>query len=70
MRRRRASGSSFEGLRKYSDEALMALVQEWIEVHNNAIDLNEFAKAHTVSIPRIEQILDKMISMGYLELKS
>jgi hypothetical protein len=57
-------------LKKLSDESLMALIEEWIEVHNNAIDLIEFGKAHDVSPTRVEQILDKMISLGYIELKT
>ncbi len=61
---------SVNTLRKYSDEALMALIEEWIQVHNNAIDIIEFGKAHDVSPTRVEQVLDKMISLGYIELKT
>lgn len=57
-------------LQKYSDESLMALVEEWITVHNSAIDVILFAKEHNVSPTRVEQILDKMVSLGYIELKS
>ena len=57
-------------LKKYSDEALMGLVQEWIEVHDNSIDTEQFAKNYTLSIPRVEQILNKMVMLGYLEVKS
>ncbi|MDE1822853.1 MAG: hypothetical protein KGI00_04360 [Candidatus Micrarchaeota archaeon] len=59
-----------DSLQKYSDEALMALVEEWLEVHGNAIDLEEFSKTYSISIPRVEQILNRMVSMGYIELKS
>lgn len=62
--------SQLSALQKYSDDALMALIEEWIEVHSNSIDLQEFSKTYLVSIPRVEQVLDKMVSMGYLELKS
>lgn len=57
-------------LQAYSDEALMAMVEDWIEVHNSSIDIGEFAKAYKVPEPRVEQILDRMTSMGYIELKS
>ncbi len=57
-------------LQKYSDESLMALVEEWITVHNSAIDVVLFSKEHNVSPTRVEQILDKMVSLGYIELKS
>ena len=57
-------------LQKYSDESLMAMVEEWITVHNSSIDVVEFSKAHNISTTRTEQILDKMVSLGYIELKS
>ena len=56
-------------LQTYSDEALMAMVQDWIESHNNSIEVNDFAQGYKLPVPRIEQILDKMVSLGYLELK-
>lgn len=59
-----------EALKKLSDESLMALIEEWIQVHGNSIDILEFGKSHDVSPTRVEQILDKMISLGYIELKS
>lgn len=59
-----------KSLQTYSDESLMAMVQDWIEVHNSSIDVGEFAKIYKVPEPRIEQILDKMVSLGYIELKS
>lgn len=57
-------------LQKYSDESLMVMVQDWIEVHNDAIDLEEFSKTYGIATPRVEEILDKMVSLGYLELRS
>ncbi len=53
----------------YSDESLMVMIEEWIEAHGNTIDINEFAKSYKIMPPRIEQILNKMVSFGYLELK-
>ncbi|MGC8538311.1 MAG: hypothetical protein ACP5MK_00365 [Candidatus Micrarchaeia archaeon] len=61
--------AELDKLQIYSDEALMSIVQGWIETHNSSIDLDEFSQAYKVSIPRVEQILDKMVSLGYLELK-
>ncbi len=58
------------GLQKYSDDSLMALAEDWITVHNSSIDVVAFAKEHDVSPTRVEQILDKMVSLGYIELKS
>jgi hypothetical protein len=59
-----------KSLQTYSDESLMAMVQDWIEVHNSSIDVGEFSKTYKVPEPRVEQILDKMVSLGFLELKS
>ncbi len=56
-------------LQTYSDEALMAMVQDWLDVHDSTIDIGEFAKTYKIPEPRVEQILDKMVSLGYLELK-
>lgn len=57
-------------LQKYSDESLMVLIEEWLQVHGNAIDVEEFSKTYTISMQRVEQILDRMVSMGYIELKA
>ncbi|MGC8479256.1 MAG: hypothetical protein ACP5M9_01120 [Candidatus Micrarchaeia archaeon] len=56
-------------LQKYSDESLMALVEDWINVHGSSIDIDEFAKTYNLSSPRVEEILDKMVSKGYIELR-
>ncbi len=56
-------------LQTYSDDALMGMVEDWIEVHSSAIDVGEFSKTYKVPEPRIEQILDKMVAAGYIELK-
>ncbi len=56
-------------LETYSDESLMVMVEDWIDAHNNTIDLMEFSKTYKIPIPRAEQILNKMVSTGYIELK-
>ena len=58
-----------KALETYSDESLMAMVQDWIETHDSTIDINEFAKSHKVPPPRVEQMLNKMVSLGYIEVK-
>ena len=47
----------------------MARVQDWIESHDSTIDINEFSKSNAVTPPRVEQILNTMISRGYIEVK-
>lgn len=56
-------------LQTYSDSSLMVMVQDWLESHDDAIDINEFAKNYKVPTTRVEQILDRMVSLGYIELK-
>ncbi|MCL4379169.1 MAG: hypothetical protein M1160_02810 [Candidatus Marsarchaeota archaeon] len=56
-------------LQTYSDEALMARLQDWIEAHNSTIDVDEFSKATGVAPPRVEQALNMMISKGFIEVK-
>lgn len=61
--------TQLSALQKFSDESLMALIEEWLTVHNNYIDIMEFSKSNNVSPTRIEQMLDKMVSLGYIEVK-
>ncbi len=56
-------------LENYSDESLMVMVQEWIESHGDTIDIPEFAKAYKITQPRVEQILNRMVAAGFIELK-
>lgn len=56
-------------LEAYSDESLMVMVQEWLESHDDTIDINEFAKNFKMTPTRVEQMLNKMVSLGYIELK-
>ncbi|MCL5430055.1 MAG: hypothetical protein M1504_01090 [Candidatus Marsarchaeota archaeon] len=56
-------------LETYSDESLMSMVQEWIESHDGTIDVNEFSNTYHITPPRVEQILNQMVSLGYIELK-
>jgi hypothetical protein len=56
-------------LESYSDESLMAFVEEWLDTHDGTIDVNEFAESHRITSSRTEQILNKMVSLGYIELR-
>ncbi len=56
-------------LEVYSDEALMVLVEEWLEAHSNEIDITEFSKVYRLTPTRVEQILNKMVSLGNIEMK-
>ncbi len=61
--------AQLDALQTYSDETLMTMVQDWLEVHDSTIDIDEFAKTYKLSQPRVEQVLNKMVSLGYIELK-
>ena len=56
-------------LEGYSDESLMVMTEEWLEAHNSEIDVGEFSKVYKISQTRTEGILNKMVSLGYIELK-
>ena len=54
-------------LEKFSDDALMLKIQDWIREHGNEINLGDFCKLYKVSESRVEQILNKMVREGYSE---
>jgi Fic family protein len=54
-----------EGL---SDEALKAKLQEWVAEHNGSINVTEFAGVYKVSDARVEELLNKLVSEGYLDV--
>jgi ABC-type phosphate transport system auxiliary subunit len=56
-------------LEVYNEDELMVMVQEWLDSHSSTIDLGEFAKTYKLQMPRVEQILNKMQSLGYIEIK-
>ncbi len=56
---------SLEGL---SDDALKLKLQEWVADHSGAINIAEFTKLYKVSDARVEEMLNKLVSEGYLEV--
>ena len=57
--------SQLEGL---SDDALKAKLQEWVAEHSGTINITEFAKIYKISDARIEEMLNKLVNEGYLEV--
>ena len=57
-------------LETYSDQSLMVMVQDWLDSHDSTIDVNEFSNSYKIMPTRVEQILNKMVALGYIELKS
>jgi hypothetical protein len=58
-----------KALEAYSDDSLMVMVEDWLEAHDATIDINDFGKQYKLSPTRVEQILNKMVTLGYLELR-
>ncbi|MFH1306201.1 MAG: hypothetical protein ABIH83_00905 [Candidatus Micrarchaeota archaeon] len=54
-------------LEKYSDSVLAIKIQDWISEHNGEINLSDFARMHNVSEARVEQVLNSLVSEGYIE---
>ena len=55
-------------LEALSDDALRAKLQEWIAEHNGSIVVPEFTRLYKVSDARVEEMLNKLVSEGYLEV--
>jgi regulator of replication initiation timing len=51
-----------------SEEALKSKLQEWIMEHNGAINIPEFSKMHKVAEAKVEEVLNRLVSEGYLEV--
>jgi len=56
-------------LESFTDEALMAKLQDWLDVHRNEINVPEFSKQYGVLESRVEDVLNRMVIQGYLELR-
>ncbi|MBI5046786.1 hypothetical protein HZC07_03575 [Candidatus Micrarchaeota archaeon] len=54
-------------LEALSDETLKTRIQEWIVEHNGAINVSEFTKTHKVAEGRVEEMLNRLVSEGYIE---
>ena len=61
--------AALNALKKISDKTLAVKIQEWIAEHDGSIDVTEFAKVYGVSEARVEQVLNYLVTNGYLELK-
>ncbi len=56
-----------QSVERYSDSVLAVKIQEWLSEHNGEINLTEFCSVHAVSEARVEQVLNSLVSEGYLE---
>ncbi|VVB56826.1 Uncharacterised protein [uncultured archaeon] len=58
-----------QSLERYSDDVLAVKVQSWLAEHSGEINLSDFAAVNGVSEARVEQILNQLVSAGYLETR-
>jgi len=59
-----------EELEKLSEETLRTKIQEWVVEHNGSINISEFAKVYHTPETRVEEVLNRLVSEGYLETVS
>jgi len=57
--------NELEGL---SDDVMRSKLQEWIIEHSGTINVVEFAKLYKVSEARVEEMLNRLVNDGYLEI--
>jgi regulator of replication initiation timing len=51
-----------------SEGVLRVKLQEWISEHNGSISITDFAKTYKVAEGRIEEMLNKLVSEGYIDV--
>jgi regulator of replication initiation timing len=57
-----------KSLESLSEEALKNKLQEYILEHTGTINIPDFAKLYKVSESRVEEMLNRLVSEGYLEV--
>lgn len=58
-----------KSLETLSDTVLALKIQEWLSEHKGEINIADFSKVFNIPEMRVEQILNKMVTEGYLENK-
>ena len=58
-----------KSLETLSDSVLALKVQEWLSEHKGEINIADFSKVYNVPETRVEQMLNKLVTEGYLETK-
>jgi regulator of replication initiation timing len=54
-------------LEHLSEETLKTKIQEWIIEHNGSINVSEFSRVYKTPETRVEEILNRLVSEGYIE---
>ncbi|MEM2138510.1 MAG: hypothetical protein QW568_05465, partial [Candidatus Anstonellaceae archaeon] len=58
-----------KSLETLSDPVLSLKIQEWLSEHKGEINIADFSKVYNVPETRVEQMLNKLVTEGYLETK-
>jgi len=66
-RRRDELANRVNTLTKISDDSLRESLYDWIRMHGGSINVREFSKTNSVSIPRIEEGLNSLIAEGFIK---
>ncbi|MFA5929527.1 MAG: hypothetical protein WC861_01465 [Candidatus Micrarchaeia archaeon] len=56
-------------LETFSDPVLALKIQEWLSEHKGEINIADFSKVYNVPENRVEQMLNKLVTEGYIESK-
>jgi len=56
-------------LETFSDSVLALKLQEWLSEHKGEINIADFSKVYNVPENRVEQMLNKLVTEGYIESK-
>lgn len=69
-RRRDELHKRVDQLEGMSNEALKQALFDWIKVHGGSLEVQEFARAHGIATPRVEEGLQLLIQEGYIKRRS
>ncbi len=58
--------SKLSDLQAISDDVLATKIQEWLSEHNSEINITEFSRANSIAESRVEAMLNRLVSEGYL----
>lgn len=58
-----------KSLETLSDSVLSLKIQDWLSEHKGEINVSDFSKVYGISEARVEQMLNKLVTEGYLETK-
>ncbi len=53
----------------FSDSVLALKIQEWLSEHKGEINIVDFSKVYNVPENRVEQMVNKLVTEGYIESK-